>query len=1102
MIPKKPDHVRWTSSQWEAIYYTGENVLVSAGAGSGKTAVLTERVIELVKQGIDINRLLVVTFTKAAALEMKERIRERLLNEISEGAHHLIEQLSLLEVANFSTFDSFSMFIVKKYAHALNLSTSINIGDEIALEKLKNDVLDPIIEAKFASKDKAFYQFARVYSKKGSQSLKAMILSLSDQFLKNPDYEGILETSLEPYHSLEFYEQLKNTLNDLTKETALSITKLLETCESLFSFGAQNDYVLELKESFEPFILNPSVDAAYYFLNEYQFPRLKSKVFEGDDKKELDQLRDTIKALLESLKEFAKEPFDAFKEKHQTHAPFLEALKEVTTEFLKSYLKTQKEKGVFDFQTMALLSLEVLKNHPHLLNDLKNNYDHIMVDEYQDTNALQDRLIEMLGNDNLYLVGDIKQSIYRFRDATPELFQEKYERYLNESKGKVIHLNENFRSRFEVIDQINTIFKKSFSKPFGGIEYDEAQALKFGLNDYLKEKDSNQSYGLILNTYSENLLELYKDLWAFPSNPNKSGAMVEAFFMIQDIKTKIDQKFQVYDKDLKTLRDARYHDFMILIDRKSYFEDYQALFQNANIPLFIHKQETFISHEDVLVIVHLFKLYLSLTSEEMALKHFKYAFLSVAYSYISDASQDDIVLFLDGLHSLKPALVFAYASKTSFKEMFSFFEDLIKKQDLSLLSDTLMAFNIEFELLNKATTLSNVEDIEDRFLFILDKLRGFEQSETSLEEVVDYFDYTIKNHRPDNALFSMDIDYIKGTMVVEDHVNLMTIHKSKGLEFPVVYYPQLFSSMRSRADSDVFYDSRYGIVMPFMLQGKEKTLLHVLLKKDALEKDISERLRVFYVALTRAREQCVVYHQEKSRLMPLKMFENETKIPDYLMIHMKTFSDVIQGVLNELKGTISPLNVDETSFIKKQSIPSLNLDLETVDPKRLYRYQTLDIETKVQPVKQYSMNPLIKGDASLEKALELGNTLHEWLEILKFDGDIDQQLDTMNASPLIKSVVHAFFDQPLIQRLRLEKVYKELPFIFESPEETTRGIIDLIFETHDTFYIIDYKTRTIDKEAYLTQVKGYMDYLKTKTNKTVVGYLYSLLDHTLKQVQE
>ena len=814
---------------------------------------------------------------------------------------------------------------------------------------------------------------------------------------------------------------------------------------------------------------------------------------------ELDLLREVIKETLEEIKKIAPEPFDAFIEMHQSHFKFQKTLKSLTKRFLKRYLKSQIEKGIFDFQTMAYLSTDVLRKNPNVLNELKANYDHIMVDEYQDTNPLQDRFIEMLGNDNLYLVGDIKQSIYRFRDASPELFQEKYERYLK-GKGKVIHLNQNFRSRHEVINAINKVFEKTFTKNVGGIDYDKTQALDFGLKPYLEHRVESQEYGLKIDMYSETQIEEYKDLWPYKTNKSKTSATVEASFMIEDIHKKISDGYQVFDKETNALRDVRFDDFMILIDRKSYFEDYQALFQNANIPLFIHKQESFINHEDILVIVSLFKLYLSLTSKEMAKTHFKYAFLSVTYSYISDASQNEIVSFLDKLQHLNPEAIFKASKGTVFESLLNVFETLIKEKDTLNYSDALIYFNDELNLLDRALTLDNVSDIEERFLFIIERLRSFEKSGATLKEVVDYFEYTIKNNNPNNWMFSVDIDYVKGTMIAKDHVNLMTIHKSKGLEFPIVYYPQLFSSTKSSLDSDVFFDQDLGIVMPFMLRGKEKTLLHVLKEKDAYKKDLSERLRVFYVALTRARELMVTYHQNQKSLMPSTVYKDLDKIPENLMMAMSRFSDLIQAVRPSFKLNTRWLNVLETSFLKKKPVPSLDLDKETMDPSRLYTYDLLTIQKEEIIQKRYSMNALLKADESLEKALELGNELHEWLENLTFHLDIDKQLDTMNASPMIRSVIHAFFNQPLIKSLKNEKVYKELPFMMEEEGTLKRGIIDLIFETDDKMVIIDYKTKTIDKEAYTDQVKGYMRYLETKTNKSVEGYLYSLLDHTLKQV--
>lgn len=1093
----------WTDEQWRSIYLRDKNILISAGAGSGKTAVLTERVFQRIKEGVDVNQLLIVTFTKAAALEMKERIRHRIIKAIEVGEEYLFPQLNLLETAQISTFDSFSMNIVKKYGYLIGIDSDIQIGDDIAHQKLKGDLLDAFLNEKHQLAEAPFVDFVKRYSIKDGTKIRNIFMELTEDLLRRSDYMKIIKHDLEAYHTDEFYQSLIRKVVRWVIDKVWDLRQYLEIMQDAFDSMAIQSHIADIKNSFGTLLETSDYTSMRAIILSHKFPRQPNKLFDEDEediKNKLDKYKKKIKAIVDNIKELVKyEEKKILSIMHENY-PFEKTLLSLTGEYIEHYFEPQIRTKYFDYATIAHLSIQLVENFPAVRESLQSQYVEILVDEYQDTSPLQDSLIENISSNNLYLVGDIKQSIYRFRGAEPRIFQDKYRKYAYGENSEVIHLNANFRSRKEVIDDINRIFEIVFDVEFGGVNYKDNHQMNFGLKIYDDEEVFNQNYGITFLRYPKDLNEFDMESWDY-TKENQEIASFEAQLFIKDIIEKI-KDYRVYDKDTKSLRPARYDDFMILIDRKTYFEQFKDAFQAYGIPLHIHKSDAFLSNIDVLVTINLIKLLLSLSSKKMCEEHFKHAFLSLSYSYLFDFTTDQIIDFYTQIEVYEPEHIMKLSKDTVFEPFFNVYQYLIKHQETMTLHDVLMHLHQAFNLIENALKLDRVSAIEERLIFIFEQLKSFDKKMFNLSDLVDYFNYAIDNHKPATWFFSIDIDYVRGTAVVKDKVNLMTIHKSKGLEFPIVYYPNTTMAWASKKEGYRF-DDDYGLIIPSVSEGLINTFACFVSDQANLKEALSERLRVLYVALTRAREAMVITYPEDSKALSeeLQYDESTEKVYDVLRSMYRSYHDVIHSMVHLFKNQVKNINLNDLNFqarterMRKEDFISKEYHGDYIN----YQIIPEPSSTTLEKIEDETIQFVHPND--VEK-MQMGTDVHEILKYLDFKKDITSQLMKMDIKLSYQNLIQAFFDQPIMQKALKGKIFKELPFVNPQEEGLIRGIIDLVIEFDDEVYIIDYKMRSTDQAAYQEQVMRYVKYLHEKTNKPVSGYLYSLVNHTLLTVIE
>jgi ATP-dependent helicase/nuclease subunit A len=434
----------WTKDQEKAIYKSGQNIIVSAGAGSGKTAVLSERILEKVKSGVSVDSLLVLTFTEAAAFEMKERIKKKVKDNPSTT--HLASDV---DSAYITTFDSYALSIVKKYHYLLGIDKNINVIDNSIIELFKINTLNSIFESLYEEKDALFLEFINKYCLKNDNQLKKEILNIDKKLDLKLNKDEFIYNYKNLYLNDKFYNSIYNDFEeyifDLVNLSRSYYEEYIDILEEKH-YEKVTTFYNELYECY-------SIDDLLIFFSK-KAPILRNLDEETKVKKE------QFTNVLDDIKKFIGEypSKDTFINDLKNSEYYVNILLDILIKLNKEVKKYKFDNLAFEFSDIAKMSIKCLKENPDELNKLKYSLNEILLDEYQDTNDLQEEFISLISNNNVYMVGDIKQSIYRFRNANPSIFMNKYESYKDNKGGMKIDLMKNFRSRQEVVDSINLIF--------------------------------------------------------------------------------------------------------------------------------------------------------------------------------------------------------------------------------------------------------------------------------------------------------------------------------------------------------------------------------------------------------------------------------------------------------------------------------------------------------------------------------------------------------------------------------------------------------------------------------------------------------------------
>ena len=1022
----------WTKEQETAIYTEGTNIIVSAGAGSGKTAVLTERVLEKVKKGVSVDNLLILTFTKMAAKEMRERIGTKLLE------NGFTKELSKLDTADITTFDSYALSLVKKYHYYLNVSKDINIIDASVITLYKRKTLNDIFEELYNSNDEDFLSLIREYTLKSDKDIFEFILNINNKL----DLKTNKKSYLDNYIEDRFNETTINKdIDTYIKEIFNIINKIHEYLEYI----DDNDYLDKLYQ-----VLSPLLDSDDYIsIKDNINIKLPQARCVSDTTKEY---KEKIKKAIDSIKDLTiyKDTIE-IKNSILKTKPYVSCIIKI----IKALdIKVQNYKEIYnyyEYSDIANLAIKLVKENSQIREEIKNNLNEILIDEYQDTNDVQEEFISYISNNNVYMVGDIKQSIYRFRNANPYIFKNKYDMYSSHNNGMKIDLNKNFRSREEVINNINLMFNHIMDDYLGGASYQKEHQMIYGNLMYQGNGDNKEN----------NNFEVYNYL----NDTNYKNNEIEPFVIADDINNKIKDNYKVFDKDTKGIRNVKYSDFVILLDNSKSFELYKKILEYNNIPTSIVKSINLIDGEVILVIKNIISFIIKI-KDNIIDNDFKKLFISLGRSFIFNI--DDNILF-------------DYFLNNNYKDsdIYRISNEISKRIDFISLDEIIDLIIDKYDLYNKLFLLGDNASNTIR----IDKLKEITSNLTNLN--YDIYDY--QKYLEEIISNNLKIEYNIGDNST-DTVKIMTIHASKGLEFSICYFSGLFNRFNiSEAVNRYTYDNEYGIIIPYKDNFYYNTIYHKLAYRNYIKENISERIRLLYVALTRAKEKMIFILPSSNK--------DETFISDIIDNNIREKYNSFASIMYSLEGVtkkyyknidLSKINITKDyNMIKNNNYLKL---INRVDDKLLV--DNINIITNKEEEKSFSKKNIHIISKEEEAKLEYGRRVHELFELTDFNN-----IDNLYGKD--REIIVNFLNNIDINNC---DIYKEYEFIYEEDNITYHGIIDLLLVYNDSIKIIDYKLKNINDTAYLKQLNGYKSYIEKVFGKPTYIYLYSIIDNKLEKL--
>lgn len=1023
---------KWTDEQLLAIETRGKNLLVAAAAGSGKTAVLVERIIKIITDDnnpVDIDKLLVVTFTNAAASEMRERIGDAISKKLEEmpDSKMLQRQLALLNKSNITTIHSFCLDIIKNNFHLIDLDPGFRIGDETECTLIKQDVLIELFEDKYDKEDEGFLNLIEAYcTNRDDERLKEIVLKLYNFSMSGPWPSVWLRekaqefniNSLDELEKASWYKVLKESLYLDLNNAKNGLDEAIKICEEDSDLAP---YLLNLKPELNGIenainSLNLNLEQIYKAIKDIEFAyRIKTvKKGLGDelDKKKVKSLRDDVKKKINQIKGGVfsvslDETLNGIKNMY----PIIKSLTELVIEFSDRYVKKKMERVILDFNDLEHLCLKILTCNDEngevyassVAQKFREKFEEVLVDEYQDSNNVQETIISMvsrkdLDNPNVFMVGDVKQSIYRFRQAKPELFLEKYNSYSEEDnkKNRKIMLYKNFRSREEVIKGVNFIFKSLMSKTVGELDYTDKEALNLGASYDEINKDNvyfqdNEFIDLdkieVSGALELHILDKSSDFEDGENEINDeddkendneedlSAVAIEARIIAKRIKELINPSdgkcFMVFDKNLNRYKKITYKDIVILLrSTKNWADTIVEELSFGGIPVYADINTGYFQTIEIRTIMSLLHIIdnpmqdiytiasmrspiFAFTSEELAdiriLNRDNYFYLNV-----KDIAED---VYDERINkSLKDKCVYFIEKIGSWREKSLYMP--IDEFLWYLYSDT-SYYGYVGAMVNGIQRQANL-----RILF--QRAKQYEQ--TSFKGLFNFINFINKLRKS-----SGDLGTAKILGENEDVVRIMSIHKSKGLEFPVVFLSGCGKQFNLRDINDsLLFHEELGIGADCI--DIKKRIRYTTLQKYAIKKKfeletLSEEMRILYVALTRAKEKLIItgssYNLQKdidacykagvkgfNKVIPSELLKQKSYLKWIMTALIKhKDGDILRQGKNEFVEISDDLSSWKINFHKKSDFGTENVE-DSIEKKNIsilsLNYSNFEVDEEIR----------------------------------------------------------------------------------------------------------------------------------------------------------
>ena len=1025
--------VKWTNEQLQAIQEKNSNILVAAAAGSGKTAVLVERIIhKIIDEQMDIDKILVVTFTNAAASEMRERILEAIYKKLEENPEnvHLQRQIILLNKASICTIHSFCLDVIHNHFYEIDLPSNFKIADTAEIDLLKQEVLDDLFEQKYTENDKNFIELLENYTNyRGDEALQELVLKIYKFIQSSPFPIKWLQEKLEllkiedkDISQTIWGKLIIQTVDDDIQE---SIMQLEVTKSKMALYPEMTKFYQTISED----IINlqdlqkyNSWDELYIKLLNFNFSKWPV------DKKVINDLKEDSKAIRDKVKKHIKEKTAKLLSCSQEQAvkdlkiitPILEKLSNLVTEFTKNFAEKKKEKNCIDFNDIEHFALKILldeNNNPtEVAKKYKEKFEEIAIDEYQDSNLVQEAILTSISKgNNIFMVGDVKQSIYKFRQARPELFLQKYDEYKNkEEKAQEdnlkIQLFRNFRSRQNILNITNLVFESIMSKELGDINYNENEYLNYGAN--YPEPEEIKNYAGIAEL---DIIDLKEDesITAFEGEEDEEEQerveddVLEAKFVANKIQELLNSDYMVFDKK-QGYRKIRPKDIVILLRATSNLSPiYEKELSDLELPVFSDTSGTYLDTVEIQTILSVLKI-IDNPLQDIPL-------VVVLRSSICNFTDNDLITirltdrncnFYEAL--IKTRLICDGDLKNKIE---SFLEKLEKWKSISQympLDEFIWQIYLDTGYYQYVGLLPNGAMRQANLKTLFEKAKQYEKA--SFKGLFNFIQFIDKLKKQNGDLASAKLIGEN-----EDVIRIMSIHKSKGLEFPVVFLCNSHKKFNMQDLNDnilLHQDIGFGpTIMDTTRKIKYSSIAKDAIKLKMKQETLSEEQRILYVALTRAKEKLYItgrskdftkYVQDKNKV--LEMYESENiKLDAKLMKKANSYLDWIMYVYLFNQGRTITLKGES---YKLSDIITLNVSNKKDLLKTLAKEEVVEQIDLKEKIGQILKN---KSDEENKKSEQALKELLEW----KYDYIVDTTLPTKSSVTKIKQ-----------EKIKLEEILK------------------------------------------------------------------------------
>lgn len=1107
--------VNWTSSQQEAINFSGANMLLSAGAGAGKTAVLIERILQKIlreNEPQEIDRLLVVTYTNAAAAQMKERLSREIFEAFQKYPEnfHLKRQILLMQQAHVSTLHSFCLDLVREYFYLIDLDPKVRIGQDAELAILREKVLDKIFEDYYANEKSSLKILLNNYNKNVyDDKIRKLIIDSVNKSYSMPNPKNWIKDLVNPYINQDI-----SIYSDFLKEIVLvDLKKIAHASAGALDIVTNEDFGLEKYEKtfyYEVEFFKTAVEICEKDLFEC-INYLKTlenisllAITKKDDhdpemKKKVQDIRKGYKAEMKKILDTYGTGKNILEQEMADLTPFASAFSEILIAYIDAWQAEKKRKNIMDFADLEHMTLEILENES-VREFVQNKFDEVLVDEYQDVNEVQEKILSLVANGkNRVMVGDIKQSIYRFRMAEPSLFMEKFVNYGANIDGKRVDLNANFRSQAGIIEGTNFIFRQLLTGGVTEITYDSSASLEPANKSY-PEKPINVAILPLKNS---------PETATADEDFNEDEAQVTES-VVQVLNAAEKEAYYIGRKIQKLIVDDEYsyNDIVILLhSRGAWGEQFKASLEAQSIPIIYGSGENIFNSPEVQIITALLQI-LDNPYQDIPL-------VAVLHSPIADFSLKELAelkiaggegKYFDFLHN--------NTSKKA-KDFIALYEELQKFARIATLPELIARI---YELTSFDLIVGAMKDGRDR----VKNLEKFRQESLN---------YSRDNYKGLNRFLTY-VERMKTTAInkntaaetKENKVRIMTIHSSKGLEFPVVFVAgcgRRFNFDDQRGD--LLLHRKLGLGMKNVLREKRvkyPAISHRAVVQKVEWETLAEEMRLLYVAMTRAEKELFLVGTVKDReflqklALDIKKLDGEAIAPNILRARPNYINWIFMSIIRhddvifaadlpKIPAKNSKFNLEifenfNEEIIEKSkddfNIFPENFDLEVGENPLVaafsYQYpHALATQTPakfsvtgLQEKAKIEANQKIKkitpmNEKASDKYALAGTFIHKCFEEIDYKtanaeirAKIEMKFANFDAPDEVKKIINIdsiinFVEGEVGEKLRdADEILREVPFVMKhniagiDDDIVVQGVIDLIFIKDNKINIVDYKT--------------------------------------------